>query len=314
MQKIKLDIKDKSQMKMVVIWTVVVLALAVMLWIIFGGKEGEVTDEAKETADSAALKVAVMPTLDCLPVFVASEDSIFKAVDADVSLMLFTAQMDCDTALMGGSAQVAFSDVVRVQRMIRKKVPLDYYSESDLTWKFMANTKSRIHSITELNEKTIGITRFSATDYLAEHVVDSAKLKREKVFRVQINDLHIRTRMLLNNELDAALLPEPFATEALNMTSKAIIDFNSERFRQGVIAVRRNAMKDTTQLDRFAKAYDMAVDSINKNGLQHYRALLNKYCKVKNSTIDSLHPMKFHHITPVKLEAIETAQTWLSKH
>ena len=314
MQKIKIDIQNKNHIKLVVIWTLVVLSLAILLLFVFEGKEKESAENKTVAYDSTALVVAVMPTLDCLPAYVACEDSLFKALNAKVRLMPFTAQMDCDTALFGGSAQVAFSDVVRVQRLIRKKVPLDFFAESDLTWKFVTNTRSRIRSISDLDEKIVGMTRFSSTDYLAEYVVDSAKLKREKVYRVQINDLYIRTRMLLNNELDAALLPEPFATEALNAANKLLLDFKGTRFRQGALAVRRDAVKDSTQLDLFAKAYDMAVDSINKYGLQHYRAVLSKYCRVKNSTIDSLRSMTFHHISPVKVSAIENAQTWLGKH
>ena len=49
----------------------------------------------------------------------------------------------------------------------------------------------------------IAMTRHSATDYLSTLVIDSVKTKYD-VYRVQINDLNIRLRMLLNNEMDAA--------------------------------------------------------------------------------------------------------------
>ena len=49
--------------------------------------------------DSAAFKVAVMPTLDCLPVFVAKERQLFDTA-VDIRLKQFNAQMDVDTALI----------------------------------------------------------------------------------------------------------------------------------------------------------------------------------------------------------------------
>lgn len=58
------------------------------------------------------------------------------------------------------------------------------------------------------------MARFSATHLLAELCIDSARLKRDDVFLVQINDPNICLKMLQNNELDAMLLPEPQATSA----------------------------------------------------------------------------------------------------
>ena len=52
-----------------------------------------------DSLDRAALKIAVMPTMDCLPIFLAYDDSIFKHQGVDVHLRRYTAQMDCDTAI-----------------------------------------------------------------------------------------------------------------------------------------------------------------------------------------------------------------------
>ena len=48
----------------------------------------------QQREDSAALKIAVMPTLDCLPLFVAKETDLFDKDVSDIRLKMFTAQMD----------------------------------------------------------------------------------------------------------------------------------------------------------------------------------------------------------------------------
>ena len=116
--------------------------------------------------------------------------------------------MDCDTALANGSSLVGFSDVVRSQRLIRKCVPLTFLSTTSLSWKLITNSRSRLTDVKALKEKMVAVTRFSGTDYLAESAIDTAKLKRDEVFRVQINDVGVRLKMLLNNELDGVMLPE----------------------------------------------------------------------------------------------------------
>ena len=50
-------------------------------------------------ADSLALKIGVLPTLDCLPLYVAKEYNLFDTAKADIRLKQFYAQIDCDAAL-----------------------------------------------------------------------------------------------------------------------------------------------------------------------------------------------------------------------
>ena len=166
-----------------------------------------------DSIDRAALKVGVMPTLDCLPVYLAYEDSLFCKQGVDVHLRYYTAQMDCDTALMNGRVEGSITDLIRGARMVRKGTPLTYPIATDTYWQLITNKKARIADLKQLSDKMIAMTRYSATDYLADLAVDSGKPKYD-VYRVQINDVNLRLQMLLNNEMDAMLLPEPQATRA----------------------------------------------------------------------------------------------------
>ncbi len=266
---------------------------------------------------STALHIATTPTLDCLPIFLAYDDSLFAALDLDVQLMEMGSEIDCDTALCGGSAQVAASNIIRAQRLIRKRVPLEFFSTTNRHYRFVTSGGTRIKKLSDLNGKLVGISRFSTSNFLAELSIDSVKLDRTKVYCVQINDFGIRTRMLINNELEGALLPEPQATEALNRNNILSADFSDKIYRLGAIVVRIDKKKERSrqrQLLLFKKAYNMAIDSININGMKHYRQHIMRHCHVKSSTIDSLHPQKFSYITPVRTEDINLAQNWLNKH
>ena len=65
----------------------------------------------EKAAYEAAFKVAVMPTLDCLPMFLLKDSLLYDSARIDVQLKLFNAQMDCDTAMIGRSVQAAVSDL-----------------------------------------------------------------------------------------------------------------------------------------------------------------------------------------------------------
>lgn len=267
--------------------------------------------------DSAALKVAVMPTLDCLPMYVAREYNLFDTLGADVRLKYFTAQMDCDTALTGGSVEGSITDVVRGQRMIRRGTPLNYVTATNAYWQLITNRNSRIKELKQLDDKMLAMTRYSATDLLGDYAVDSVKLKSDRVFRIQINDVNLRLLMLLNNEMDAMLLTEPQATEARLNKGKVLMDTRKMNMKFGAIAFRTKAMKDKNrqkQLDVFIKAYNMACDSINKYGAARYRDLIVKYCKVKEVAADTLaKDIRFTHVAPPRQKDIDRADRWLDK-
>ncbi len=266
--------------------------------------------------DSAAFKIAVLPTLDCLPLFVAKANHLFSD-SVDVRLKMFTAQMDCDTALAGGSVQGSVSDLVRTERLIRLGTPLRYVTSTGLYWQLYTNRMARIRELKQLDDKMLSMTRYSTTDMLVDMVVDSAKLKTERVFKIQVNDVFIRLKMLLNNEIDAVLLPEPQASQARQAHHHLLLDSRKMDMRMGVIAVREKDLGDKNrqkQLAAFERGYQQACDSILQHGVSYYRQLLIKYCDIKESQIDSvIKRFKFQAVSTPRTEDIKRARQWLDK-
>ena len=148
--------------------------------------------------DSAALKIAVMPTLDCLPLFVAKERQLFDTA-VDIRLKYFTAQMDCDTAIMNHRVEGTITDLVRAERMKKLGTDLQYFTATNAYWVLLSNRQQRMTGLKNLEDKMVAMTRYSVTDLLSELAVDSAQLQPEQVFRVQVNDVTVRMKMLENN-------------------------------------------------------------------------------------------------------------------
>jgi NitT/TauT family transport system substrate-binding protein len=266
--------------------------------------------------DSAALKVAVMPTLDCLPLFIAKDRQLFDTA-VDIRLKQFTAQMDCDTALMRGRVEGSITDLVRAERMKKWGDSLTYVASTNAYWLLISNRHQRITQLKHLDDKMLAMTRYSVTDLLGDLAVDSAKLKSERVFRIQVNDVNVRLKMLENNEMDALLLTEPQATQALLGKHKVLLDTRKEDIRMGAIVFRAKGMDDTNrkkQMAAFLKGYNAACDSINHFGVRHYRHLIKKYCTVSEQALDVLpDSLKFEHAAAPRQKDIERAKQWLSK-
>lgn len=267
---------------------------------------------AKE--DSAALKIAVMPTLDCLPLYVAREYKWFCDGKTDIRLKYFTSQIDCDTAILNGRVEGAVSDLVRVARMNKSGAKVKPQIATAAYWQLLTNRNSRIRQLNQLDDKMVAMTRYSVTDMLADHVVDSAKLKSERVFKVQINDVNVRLQMLLNNEMDAMFVTEPQATLARLAKHKVLLDTRKMNWHMGVIAFREKPMKDVDrkrQYDVFVKAYNQACDSINKNGIARYAHLMEKYCRTRSAVLDSIPKTKFPHAVGPREKDVLRAEKYI---
>ena len=267
--------------------------------------------------DSAALKIGVTPTLDCLPIYVAKECGLFDSTKADIRLKAFTSNIDCDDALRKGRIEGCATDIVRGQYMKHKGTDIDYVAATNAYWQLISNRTARIRRLSQLNDKMVAMTRYSATALLADYATDSAKLKSEEVFKRHINDVDLRLRMLLGNEMDAMLLTEPQATTARLYKNPVLMDSRDKDMRFGVIAFNGKAMDDEQrrkQLDVFVKGYDSACDSINKNGLKHYADVLKKYYKLDDRTINALPKMKFNHAEAPQQKDIDTADKWLKNN
>ena len=266
--------------------------------------------------DSAALKIAVMPTLDCLPLYLAKDHQLFDTV-VDIRLKRYTAQMDIDTALTNRRVELGVTDLVRAERMKNEGVTLDYVTSTNAYWQLVSNRVARITDLKHLDDKMLAMTRYSVTDMLAELAVDSAKLKPERVFRIQVNDVHVRLKMLENNEMDALFLPEPQAAQARMLKHKVLLDSRKMDVRMGAIVVQGKGMDDKNrrrQMEVFTKGYQAACDSINKFGIQNYRSIIMNHCKVKSSVVDSISSdYQFPSSHQPLQKDVERATNWLKR-
>lgn len=285
---------------------------------------GQSYEEAKEQSareramhqrkDSLALKVGVLPTIDCLPMFIIKERAWIDTAKADVRFRDMESHIAADDALRRGKIEGSVTDIVRAERMKRQGLALTYVASTPLSWQFITNKKARIKELKQLTDKMIAVSRFSATAMLADMAVDSSRLKSEVVFRVQVNNPQIRLKMLLNNEMDAVLLPEPQATVARLAGNPVIMDAKNKDLRMGAIVFTGKAMNDSrrrSQIDAFVKAYNQACDSINRYGIASYAGIIKKYMDVDDRTVRSLPKVKFEHAARPREKDITRANSWL---
>lgn len=276
----------------------------------------KVAREQRERAhaeERAALKIGVMPTLDCLPVYLLKDSLLYDTAQADIRLKRFSAHMDIDTALAGGSVQLGVSDMVRAAYLGRRGVYLKAITSTTACWNLYTLKTEKIDSISQLADKTIGMTRYSVTDMFTTQTLRKAKLKT-RAFPAQINDVNLRMRMLTNGDLEAAWLPEPQATKARLAGAQLLVDNSRDSLAMGAFVYHEDPMDDFTlrarQMEVFRAAYNKACKTINERGITYFTPLLKKYMGLDDKTIAALPKVKFEGIVTPHPKAVKQAKAF----
>lgn len=243
--------------------------------------------EEEARRDSAALHVALMPVADCLPFYVAQRAGIYERLGLDLRIHTLWAQLDTDTALLRRRVHVAYSDLVRAM-MIQQTDTFNLRAVAALPGELqlITNRRGRVRALGQLKERMVAVSRHSITDYWSDRLMDSARMAQTDIFRPQINSVRIRTDMICNGTMDAALLPQPFALEtllrghALNFSTKGL------QPRLAALLVPTTVLTDTSRLRQIRllfQGYDEAVEL--RDSLP---PLLRQLCLTPDSLTDTI--------------------------
>lgn len=241
--------------------------------------------------DDDVLRIAVTPTLDCLPLYLAQQKGWFDHEGVSVQLIPYQAQMDQDTAIVRSRVHGMTTDTVRMDWLKQNGTPVEQVAKTTLSWQLITNKAVRLTLLTQLDDKMVAMTRHSATDMLAQQIIEKSGLEPEHVFRIQINDINVRLSMLQNGIMDAMFLPEPQATVARTEGHPVLMSTDETGQHLGVLVFRSDVMADTamhSRVERFVKVWQQASDSIAARGLTNYRSLIASCCHVRPEIVDSI--------------------------
>ncbi|MCM1109071.1 MAG: ABC transporter substrate-binding protein [Clostridium sp.] len=271
----------------------------------------------REAEDSAALKVALMPTLDCLPFFYAQEHGIYRSLNLPARLVTYNAQMDCDTALLRGHVELSYTDLVKAAALQGAGADLYVIAQTDGSEQLMANKNRPVKNVKQLKDRMVGLSRNGLGDFLTDRFSDSLQLTGMDVFKPQVNDVVLRADMLCNNMLDAAFLPEPHATRARLAGHREIYGSRQTRMNLTAIMATGQAATDTSrhaQIRLLLEGYDQAVAQMNAlTGTDSLRTLLSTVCHLSEAVIDNLPPLRFRPLEAPTGHRTDTVVKWVKR-
>lgn len=253
----------------------------------------EVVVEDVQVDDSLALNIICVPTLECLPFYYAKESGLCDSLHLSLGIYTETSQFDVDSIMRRTkSIDGAVFDTYRLAYYKKRNQTLPIRESINLygTWRLVVAEQLRIREIEKLKKRTVATARFATSSLLLEQSLSGKKdLKYADFYHAQINDFGIRTNMLDENQIDAALLPEPYASLAMSRGHRSV--WTKKLVSTLVLAFRLPVFKDerkAKQVEKLRQVYNEAVLQLNLHGTHAADSALIKSYKLPKEVIDTL--------------------------
>ncbi|HEX2924342.1 MAG TPA: MetQ/NlpA family ABC transporter substrate-binding protein [Chloroflexota bacterium] len=263
------------------------------------------------------LKVGVLPILDALPMYVAEQEGYFKAQQLQVELALFPSALERDSAFVAGQIDGELNDPVSTALLNKdgekaKIVRLAMKGNSTMAMMVvLASPVSKIQSPKDLKGVPIGISRNSVIEYTTERLLQGAGLASNEIEKTEVTKIPVRTEMLAKGQLQAATLPEPLASLAIQQGARLVIDDSKTGTGQSVITFRQEVVsKNSDAVRRFLAAYEQGVKRIEA-APESYRDLLVDKAKVPDSLRNSLRMPAYPRAQLSTREELADVVSWM---
>ena len=260
--------------------------------------------------DTTVLCVAVMPAMSCLPVYYAEKTGLADSLGLEMQLLRYKAQMDIDTAIINGYADIAFTDLIRCARL-SKQVDLAPIASCDESLSLISLKTKRVKQVNQMKEQMIAVSRLSATDYWCDRVLDSTRTSYDDIYRPQINDVWLRAEMLRQGLIDAAIMGEPFATWMTMLGHKRLFE---SRGKQPQLYAWAASTATKQQQKAFLNVLKEATTRLSKpSEATLLRDILKQEYQLPPALVDTLELQRVKQATTVRESDITAAQDWLKR-
>ncbi len=248
-------------------------ALAVVMVAILVVSAGIVIVIQPKSEDSVKMRIGVLPVIDTLPLYVGQERGLFEDNGLSVELVSFTSAAERDTAFVTGKIDGYFGDMVNTLVLKEttdvKVVTVVYHTTPGYRmFGLLASPNSGISDIADIAGHEIATSIGSVSEYFVDEMLVINGLSDE-VSKDKIPAIPIRYQSLMSDQIKLALLPEPFATQAIKEGAKLITDDSAIDTTATVIAMRGSFVSGhVDDVKKFLTIYNESVQMVNQGPMQ----------------------------------------------
>jgi len=240
------------------------------------------------------LRLAMLPILDTLPLYVAEAKGYFADAGVTVSFVPVASATERDQLLQAGRVDGVITDLVALALYNQAEVRLVAVrtamtpSPSVPQFRILAaeqwlgqNAPGGVMSTIDvemLRGIPIGVSEGTVIAYVTDRLLQAEGLRIDDIVTLAVPKISNRMALLRSGELQTATLPEPLASLAIQDGAVVIVDDTQHpEYSTSIFAIRKAVLETRPETVRgFLAAIERASVDINANTTQWQSLLVEK--------------------------------------
>jgi NitT/TauT family transport system substrate-binding protein len=233
----------------------------------------------QKTAET--LKIAVLPIIDTLPMYVAQHEGLFAKNGVDVEFIPVASAPERDQLLAAGGADGTINETLAVMLFNKESVQMQVVryalrpTEDSGHFFILASPKSGIDSVDGLKGVEIGVSQGTVIEYVTERLLQADGFTPDQIKTIAIPKIPDRMALLASGELQAGVMPDPLASLVVSQGGVIVADDSSHpEYGFSVISFRKDVIdKNPEAIKGFLAAIEEGTAFLNAEPAKYKNVL-----------------------------------------
>jgi NitT/TauT family transport system substrate-binding protein len=206
---------------------------------------------------ASTLKIAVLPIIDTLPMYVAQQEGLFTKHGVTVEFIPVASAPERDQLLSAGGADGTINETLAVMLFNKESVQMQAVryalrpTAENGHFFILASAKSGITSVDGLKGVEIGVSQGTVIEYVTERLLQANGFTSDEIKTIAVPKIPDRMALLASGELNAGVMPDPLASLVVSQGGVIVADDSSHpeygfsviSFRKAVIDANPEGIK-----------------------------------------------------------------------
>jgi NitT/TauT family transport system substrate-binding protein len=262
--------------------------------------------------ETATLKIAVLPIIDTLPMYVAQQEGLFVRHGVNVEFIPVASAPERDQILAAKQADGTINETLAVMLFNKESVQMQVVryalrpTAGHGHFFILASGQSGITSVEGLKGVEIGVSQGTVIEYVTERLLQAEGFSAEEIQTMAVPKIPDRMALLASGELQAGVMPDPLASLVVGQGGVIVANDSAHpEYGFSVISFRKEVIDENPQaVKAFLAAIEEATAMVNAEPA-NYRDVLSDQNLVPAPLLDAYQPPVF------PLAGVPTEAEWM---
>ncbi len=271
------------------------------------------------------LHIGLMKSLLSVPYYYAEENKIFEKYGVNVKLELYSSAKDRDTAFQGNKINAVSTDLVAALLYLNSGKEIVVTSQTEEEFRLVTRANYPYSNLSEINKVKIGVSENTVVDYLVDQVMKENNMtyveenvynnsNQDKIYtKVGIPSVPDRYILLKQDEIDMAIMPEPFPSLMVNEGGLELWNnIDSDVFVTCFVVEKTFAERNYKMIKNMNLAINEAISEMMTGHYEDYKHIItnSEHVIIPEDSIDLIDEQIFHPLENPSEETFLDVLNW----